>query len=35
LRIGEPIFAGASDVEQLTYIANAIGLPSKADGPAS
>ena len=32
LRLGEPIFAGGSDVEQLAYFANAIGLPKPEDG---
>lgn len=35
LKIGEPIFAGSSNTEQLLYIANSIGLPSEADGPYS
>jgi len=29
LKLGEPIFAASSNIEQLTYIANSIGLPSK------
>jgi serine/threonine protein kinase len=29
LRTGEPLFAGTSDVEQLMYFVNAIGMPMK------
>jgi len=35
LKIGEPIFAGTSNIEQLLYISNSIGLPNAQDGPHS
>jgi hypothetical protein len=35
LKIGEPIFAGSSNVEQLLYIINSIGLPNESQGPYS
>jgi serine/threonine protein kinase len=32
LKIGEPIFAGSDNTEQLMYIANSIGYPQEKDG---
>lgn len=35
LKIGQPIFAGATNVEQLVYIINSIGFPKTQDGEYS
>lgn len=32
LKLGQPIFAGSSNIQQLTYIVNSIGTPKKKDG---
>ena len=35
LKLGEPIFAGGNNIEQLLYIANSIGFPCESDGQYS
>lgn len=35
LKIGEPLFAGSTNTEQLMYIANSIGKPVASDGKYS